>query len=152
MFPEWYYGVQIEVCVACVCGVCGRICLSSLNLFIFWFSLAWGIYSQQTMRLLLWVYDQSYTHKNGHLLSNMVIHHFLWSLKFFRFFCGHIQYLMVIDFFVAKVFFPLVVNSYILWSLKKILFVKFYMTTYLHKWPLWKKLFIYKILCDHLFL
>ena len=42
--------------------------------------------TQQTMRLLLWVYDQSYTHKNGHLLSNMVIYHFLWSLKFSDFF------------------------------------------------------------------
>ena len=57
------------------------------------------------MRPLLWVYDQSYTHKSGHLLSNMVIYHFLWSFKIFRFFCGHIQYLMVIDFFGAEVFF-----------------------------------------------
>ena len=125
------------------------------------------VHAQQTMRLFLWVYDQSYTHKNGHLLSNMVIYHFLWSLKFFRFFCGHIQYLMVIDFFVAKVSFPLVVNSYILWSLKKILFVKFYMTTYFHKWPLWKNCLFIKFyvtiyfckwphlekkFCDHLFL
>ena len=60
--------------------------------------------SQQTMWLLLWVYDQSYTHKNGHLLSNMVIYHFLWSLKFFWFFCGHLPYLMVIDFLWQKFF------------------------------------------------
>ena len=89
--------------------------------------------TQQTIRPLLWVYDRSYTHKSGHLPSNMVNYNFLWSLKFFRFFCSHIQYLMVINFFGAKFFIPLVVNSYILWSLNFFLFVKIYMTRYLHK-------------------
>ena len=40
--------------------------------------LSWNMISE-TMRPLLWVYDRSYTHKSGHLLSNMVIYNFLWS-------------------------------------------------------------------------
>ena len=130
-------------------------------------------HTQETMRPLLLVYDRSYTHKSGNLLSIMVIYHFLWSFKFLRICCGHLKYIMVnyfsweniffsfcghfLDFMVMNCFFVLE-NS--MWPYifindhyeKICLFIKFYVTIFFHKWPLWNNLFISKILCDHLFL
>ena len=51
---------------------------------IFWFFKT--ATAQQTMQPLVWVYDQSYTHKSGQLISNMVIYHFLLLLNFFQIF------------------------------------------------------------------
>ena len=98
--------------------------------------------AQQTMQPLLWVYDWSYTQ---YYLTWSFITFYCYS-NFFRYFCGYLGYLMVIDFF-WKIFFSFSGHF------QNFLFVViFYVTIYFHKLRVWKNLFIYKILFHHLFL